>query len=258
MELRTTIFGVETSYKVVGDGEPILILHGWGGSSDSWSKVQQILADRGYKVIIPDLPGFGKSKTPKVPWSREDYLKWILEFTGSQGLREFFLIGHSFGGSLSMLLASKYPEKIKKMIICAASGIKRKLGLKDKAIYATAKIGNLFFSIKYLSLFKDGARNFFYLFLRNRDYTRADETMKKTLENVLSEDLSEEIPKIKTGTLLIWGTRDRLVPIKFGREINKKISGSKLEILNGVGHSPHLEIPDMLSDIILSFIRKQE
>ena len=80
-EQKILINGLETNFKIAGEGEPLLILHGWAGSSDSFVEVQKILANRKFKVICPDLPGFGKTITPDIPWTVKDYSDFILKFT---------------------------------------------------------------------------------------------------------------------------------------------------------------------------------
>ncbi|HXK32096.1 MAG TPA: alpha/beta fold hydrolase, partial [Candidatus Paceibacterota bacterium] len=67
-EVRVLINGLETNYKIAGSGPAILVLHGWGGSSDSWVKVQEILSEKGYQVIAPDFPGLGVSANPPIAW----------------------------------------------------------------------------------------------------------------------------------------------------------------------------------------------
>lgn len=248
------INNLKINFKIAGEGQPILILHGWGASSDSWIRVQEILADQGYKVISPDFPGFGKSKTPPEPWNINDFTKWLNEFANSQGLEKFFIIAHSFGGRIAIKFAANYPQRIKNLILCASAGIKPKPGLKTRIIFQLAKIGNAIFTPRHLVRFKDKARNFFYVFLRHKDYVKADGTMRETVKKVLEEDLLPDLSKIKTKTLIVWGEIDKMVPVRYAHIFAENIKNSKLEILPKIGHSPHLEIPEKLSEIILKFL----
>ena len=79
-EKKLLINDLEANYKISGEGQLVLILHGWGGSSVSWLLVQKILTEKGFKVIIPDFPGFGKSTTPQKPWTVDDYVRWFKDF----------------------------------------------------------------------------------------------------------------------------------------------------------------------------------
>lgn len=260
-EEKILINNLRVNYKMAGSGPAILVLHGWGGSSDSWIPVQKILAEKGYQVLVPDFPGFGKSITPPESWGMEDYMQWLKSFieeirkTHEEFSGSFYLIGHSFGGRVAIKFVTEYPDRIKRLILCDSAGIKPKPGLKTKMIFWLARIGNAVFTPKHLQRFKDSARNLFYIFLRNRDYVKANGTMRKTIKKVLDEDLLEDLSKIKTKTLIIWGSSDKMVPVKYAYIFKDKIANSKIEILPKIGHSPHLETPEKLSEIILNFIK---
>ncbi|MDD2696786.1 MAG: alpha/beta hydrolase [Candidatus Pacebacteria bacterium] len=255
-EEEVYINGLKINYKVAGGGQPVLILHGWGGSSGSWLEVQGILSREGYKVIIPDFPGFGKSITPPKPWGIKEYTDLITEFTEKLKLDEFFLIGHSFGGRIAIRFSVEYPQKVKRLILCDSAGIKPKPGLKTLLIFWSARIGNAIFTPKHLQRFKDTARNFFYIFIRHKDYVKANGVMKETIKKVLDEDLLLDLSEIKNKTLIVWGGWDKMVPLKYAHVFNEKIENSKLEIMPKVGHSPHLENPKKLSEIILKFLKE--
>jgi len=255
IEEEILINGIKVNYKIAGEGPAILVLHGWGGSSDSWLAFQGILAEKGYKVVVLDFPGFGKSVTPPQPWNLDDYTSFVVDFTEKLGLEQFFLVGHSFGGRISIKFVIKHPQKVKKLILCDSAGVKPKPGLKTLIIFWLARLGNAIFTPKHFIRFKDSARNFFYSFLRNKDYVKANGTMKETIKKVLGEDLLSELPRIKTKTLIVWGSADRTVPLKYAHIFKERIADSELEIVPKIGHSPHLEVPEKLSEIVLKFIR---
>ena len=260
-EEKILINGLETNYKIAGSGPAILVLHGWGGSSDSWIDVQKLLAKKGYLVVCLDFPGFGKTFTPPTAWGIKDYTQWLNNFLEeiqkkhSEFKKPFFLLGHSFGGRISIRFAVQSPEAVRKLILCASAGIKQKPGLKTTIIYWLAKIGNIIFSPKHLVRLKDAVRNFFYIILRHKDYVKAEGTMKETIKKVLEEDLVLDLESIKIKTLLIWGEKDKMVPLKYGHIFKEKIPNSELIILPKIGHSPHLEVPNKLSEIIISFFK---
>ena len=254
-EEKILINGLKINYKIAGQGPAILILHGWGGSSDSWIQVQEILAREGFKIIVPDFPGFGKSKTPFEPWGVKEYGNFVLNLTKILELQNFFLLGHSFGGRVAIKFSVLYPEKIKSLILCDSAGIKQKWGIGEKLIFQISKIGNAIFTPTPLRRFKDKAKNLFYIFLRHRDYAKADGTMRETIKKVLTEDLLKDLPQIKIRTLIIWGESDKLVPVKYAHIFKEKIENSELKILPKIGHSPHLEVPEKLTEIIINFLR---
>jgi len=254
-EEKILIDGLKINYKIAGQGPAILILHGWGGSSDSWISVQEILAKEGFKVICPDFPGFGKSETPFEPWGVKEYSKFVLNLTKILELQKFFLLGHSFGGRVAIKFSVLYPEKIKSLILCNSAGIKQKWGFREKFIFRLSKLGNAIFTFPPLKRFKNKFRNLFYIFLRHKDYAKVEGTMRKIFKKVLTEDLLKDLPRIKTRTLIIWGEFDKLVPVKYAHTFKEKIENSKLEILLKIGHSPHLEVPEKLAKIIIQFLR---
>ena len=256
MEEKTILInGLRAHYRIAGSGPVVLILHGWGGSSHSWVKVQELLAAGGNKVICPDLPGFGKSKTPLESWALDDYAQWVIDFISSQGIKEFVLLAHSFGGRMAIKFAIKHPEKIKGLIFCDSAGIKPEPSSLQKMTILMAKIGSAILGLRHLVRFKSRARNLFYVFLRNKDYAKAKGTMRETMKKILEEDLLSYLPDIKIKTLIVWGKRDRMVPEKFAHIFKEKIQNSELIIFPRVGHSPHLEAPKKLAKVVLNFIQ---
>lgn len=254
-EREIRIKGLKVNYKIAGEGPAVLVLHGWGGSSDSWLEVQNTLAQKGYRVIVPDLPGFGKTNPPKEPWGVEEYNEFVLKLTEELKLNDFFLLGHSFGGQIAVKFTVKYGKKIKKLILCDSAAIRLKPGIKVRVIFLLARIGNLVLGQKHLCRLKDNARNLFYVFLRNRDYAKVKGTMRETIKKVLAENLMSELPQVKVKTLIIWGGADKMVPLKCAYMFKERIAGSELEVLPKIGHSPHLEDPLNLSNIILKFLK---
>jgi len=253
-EKQLSIDNLKINYKIAGQGPAILILHGWGGSSDSWVEVQDILAKKGYRVVVPDFSGFGKSITPPEPWGIKEYVEIILKFAEKLAINKFFLLGHSFGGRIAIRFAHNFPEKVDKLILCDSAGIKPKPGLKTTIVFILVKIGNAILTPKYLVRFKDFIRSIIYSFLRKRDYVKANEMMRRVMKKVLNEDLSPDLLEIKNKTLIVWGEKDKMVPLKYAYVFKEKISNSRLKIIPKVGHSPHLEEPEKLSDIVFKFL----
>jgi pimeloyl-ACP methyl ester carboxylesterase len=254
-EKLTTINNLRINYKIAGKGPAVLLLHGWGGSSDSWLEVEEFLVKENYFVIAPDLPGFGKSAPPPEPWGIQDYSDFVFAFTEQLNMDSFFLLGHSFGGRIAIKFSGQHADKLKKLILCDAAGIRIEPDFKTKTILAAARVGNVLFSHRLVAVVKERFRNIFYFLLRNKDYVKANGVMRETIKKALAENLLSELPKIKVETLIVWGEADQLVPLKCAYVFNKKIMGSRLNIMPKIGHSPHLEAPEELSRIIISFLK---
>jgi len=257
-EKEILINNLRINYKIAGEGEPLLILHGWDGSSNSWREVQKILAKEKIKVIVPDLPGFGKSISPPSAWTVSDYSRFVLNFINKIGEEKVNLLGHSFGGRVAIKFAVSYPEKLKKLILCASAGVKHPLTLSQLIILKVSIVGNFFFSKRPFKRLKDIAQNFFYTLLRHKDYAKAKGVMKETLKKVLEEDLKPELCQIKANTLLIWGEKDKAVPLEDAHLMKETIPQSVLEIIPGASHTPNLEFPEKLAEIVRNFLANYE
>lgn len=250
------IDGLKINFKTIGSGEPLLILHGWGGSHHSWAKVQAILVDKGYRVIVPDLPGFGDSQEPQKPQTVGNYSDFILKLVDKMNLSSFFLLGHSFGGRVAIKFTKQNPQRVKKLILCDASGVKLELDSKAKIVSALSRFGNALFSKRIFSEFKKSAKSVFHFFLRHKDYVRVQGVMRETLKLVIAEDLSHELSAIKVQTLILWGEKDNMVPLKAAYIFKEKIVNSELKIFPKIKHNPHRQIPDELSEIIDQFLKQ--
>jgi pimeloyl-ACP methyl ester carboxylesterase len=245
---------LRTNYKIAGKGKPIVILHGWGGSSDSWEQVSKILALTGYKVISPDFPGFGKSLTPLKIWNLTNYMDWLENFLDFLKLKKVSIISHSFGGRVAVKFAAKYPNRIEKLILCSPAGVRIKPNLSTRTtLYANAA-GGFIFNKKALNLFKGSLKSWSYFFLRNTDYVKASKAMREIMKKVLEEDLTQKLSEIKSKTLIIWGAKDKLIPLKYAYVFKGYIKNSKLKVLPKIGHSPHLENPEKLLEVIFKFL----
>ena len=238
--------------RIAGQGNPFLILHGWPATADSWLKVQEKLSPN-FTVYVIDMPGFGRSESPKEAWGLDEYCNFVLEFLKEEKLEKVYLLGHSFGGRIAIKLAVKHPEKIIDLILVAAAGVKHKFDLKTNLgkflAFMTKRITFL-----YNSPF---LRDLFYRkILRRTDYLKAKGIMKEIFKEVLKEDLAPYFSRILSRTLLVWGNNDKFTPLKDGVKMSNCIPNSKLEIIPSAGHTPHLLKSGELVGIINKFILK--
>lgn len=256
IEEKVQIRNIVSNYKLSGSGEPILILHGWGGSSDSWDETRKILSANGYRIISPDFPGFGKSANPNFAWNLDDYLDWTMDFVDYVGLEKFHLFGHSFGGRMAVKLATKYPERVNKLILCDPAGLKVKTNLKTKLILAFAEVGTMLLRPKFLRKLREFSRDLLFSFIKKRDYVQADSLMQNVMKKVLAEDLFPILPLIKNETLCIWGSEDKVIPLRYAYVFRDNIKDCEVSIIKGVGHSPQLEAVVPVCEAIDQFLKK--
>lgn len=256
-EQKIIINGLEINYKNFGDGDrgSVLILHGWGRGADSWIRFGRFLASKGYRVIVPDLPGFGKSQAPDVAWAVADYLKFVENFVAELGLGKMYLIGHSFGGGLAAVFAAHNQETILKLVFVDAAVIrKERLNLRQQAAKTLAAGKSLFMRFPFADKLRPFAEKMVYRIAGNHDYEKTTGAMRETFKNILGEDLSSAVGFLKKPVLIIWGSADRSTPVQDAHQLKHKITGSLLEVIDNCGHNPHLTHPAELCRMVDAFL----
>ncbi len=246
--MEITINGIKTDYKTFGEGTPFLVLHGWGSNSERWENVAQLISQKGFKVIVPNLPGFGRSDFLSVPWNTNKYIDWVEQFIKQMNLGDFYLLGHSFGGALASKLAVKHAQEIKKLFLVSAACVRKKTTKKD-FFTKVSKIIKLFYFLPCYSYFRKAVYKFI---IRKSDYLYVEGVMKETYLNIISEDLSFHLPFIKVPTVIIWGGKDEFTPIEDAYFISKQIKNSKLVIIPGAGHDLNRKQPEALAEEIIN------
>lgn len=249
------IDGLRINYKVSGNGKNIILLHGWGGQIISFKLVHEYL-EKHFKTYSIDLPGFGESDMPSVPWGVNEYADLINKFIQKLNIDEPILLGHSFGGRICLYLASEYLININKVILVNSAGIKPKRGIKYYFKVYTYKAVRKTLSLplinKYTKNMIERARNKF----GSSDYNNAPEIMKKTMIKVVNEDLKSLLPKIKSPVLLIWGENDTTTPVSDAKIMKKLIPDAGLVVFKNAGHFSYI---DKLNDFLIvlnSFLKE--
>ena len=233
--------GVQVYYEVMGEGEPILMAHGWGGSSESLQPLGKLLSDQN-KVILVDLPGFGKSENPKENWGVEEYSDILIELLESLKIKKVIYFGHSFGGALGLVTATNKPKVITKLILCN-SALKR--------VNKKAKVP-LF--IKSILLRRKNLRIWLYrVFFPNSDISKYPH-LESNFKKIMQTDLSHLPELVKTPTLIIWGAEDTFTPVSWAHELHENIKNSVLKIIPNTRHGLPLRNPEVVADEVLKFI----
>jgi pimeloyl-ACP methyl ester carboxylesterase len=231
-----SINGINVYYDFAGSGKPVVLLHGWGGQAESFKSVFYNLS-RAYSVYVLDLPGFGKSDNPPEPWAIKNYAQFIIDFMNLIGLERASLIGHSFGGRISIMLAANSPERVDKLILVDSAGIRLK-GFKYYYRRSLAKVGK--FSVRLFGKSGEKLKIMLYHLAGSKDYLTAGE-MRETFIKVVSEDLRYLLPKINAPTLIIWGEDDIETSLKQARIIKNGINKSILFVLKEAGHFSYID-----------------
>ncbi len=246
------IDGLNINYIDEGDGKHVLLLHGWGGSIQTMMPIFNILKDK-FRVVAIDLPGFGKSDILKEPWNSYDYAECINKFIEKLNLKDLILFGHSHGGRISIISASKY-NVAKKLILIDSAGIIS----KRKAIYYIRV--SWFKVLKNLYLLFHGKNkqeklDKFYKRFGSQDYKDSEGVMRQTMVKVINDNLLKLLPLIKVPTLLIWGENDEDTPVYMGEMMEKEIPDSGLVLLKGAGHYSYVDNYEQFRAVINVFLK---
>lgn len=239
------IKNIATRYKVFGEGKPFLILHGWGSKADSWDKTAEIISKEGFKVIVPDLPGFGETEKPESIWNLDDYCDFVKDFINFLKLEDFCLLGHSFGGSVAIKLSLKM--NVSKLFLVASSSIRKK-NIKNNIFLAFSKIFKVF---SFIPLYPLARKAFYKYIVKKSDYVYTEGSMKGTFLNIIREDLFPVLSSIKTPTVIIWGDKDNTTLLENAYLMHKEISNSKLVIIPGGTHDLERKMPRFLAEKII-------
>lgn len=245
--------GLRTRYLMLGEGEPIILLHGWGTNLDSFLPMYSVL-QKSMRVIAVDFPGFGHTDFPPIPWTVGDYTNWLISFLQALGVTSAYFLGHSFGGRVSIKLAASSPEIVKKLILVDSAGVRQfEINWRRKFYKELSRLTK---PILYLlpKSWSQKVRWKFYQAISATDYLTAGR-LKETYQNVINEDLEPILDQIKASTLLIWGKNDQTTPLSDAIIMSKKIINSKLIVVKGAGHYPFVDSPDDVNQNIITFLQ---
>ena len=232
--------------------QSIIILPGWGNNRITFNYLIHDLKNY-FTFYIIDYPGFGYSTINK-DLTIFDYTDIIYQFIKILNINNPILIGHSFGGRIISILATTYNIKIKKLLLIDVAGLKEyniKIYLKKKIyklLKLLLKILPKKLQIKYKNLlFKKFASN---------DYKLLPSNLYKTFQNVTKISLNKYYKNINIETLIIWGERDNITPLKLGIKLNKIIKNSTLIPIKNTKHFPYLEKRYLVNKIIYEYLKK--
>lgn len=217
----------------------LVMLHGWRQSLESLKPLGELLSE-GRRVILLDLAGFGKSEEPEADWGTESYAKSVLETLDSLGVERASFLGHSFGGKVSLWIASHFPKRVERLILIGASGIppKRDFRKRVKMLFVR-RLGRLLkFAEKNFGL--NIHRQWFVPRFGSADYLAASGNMRSVFVRIVNEDLSQHLGRISAPALLLWGENDTESPPEIAERMARLIPDSRLIILPGKDHFPFL------------------
>ena len=247
-DLLLNYFAAETS----STAQTVVFLHGWRSRAQIWMPVLKALAAAGkYNLYALDFPGFGKSEKPKEVYQLDDFRDIVEEFLKKLNLEKVSLVGHSFGGRVAIKLTTVTSAAIEKLILVDSAGFKTQ-GAKKGFLNTMAKIVKPVFKLPHISKLRPRI----YQLIGAEDYVAADSPeIRQTFLNIINEDMTDIMKKIKIPTLIIWGADDKDTPAHSGRRLHSLIPGSRFEIVAHAGHFSFLDDPGHFTDLLKDFLK---
>lgn len=278
MEIETeSIHGSEITFATGGKGPVLLLIHGMGGNFRNWETVIGPLA-RHHTVIAPDLPGHGESAAGHGDYSLGAFASVLRDLLVTLGHERATLVGHSLGGGVAMQFGYQFPEMVERLVLVSSGGLGPDVSAILRAatlpgagpfIQATAALGQVVVPPLAQGLERVGLRPNADLAEVVRGYgSLADDDRRAaflaTVRGVIGPRgqrvtagerlaLAETVP-----VLIVWGERDRIIPVGHGEDAHRHLPHSRLEIFDNVGHIPQIEAPLRFVDALDRFLAETE
>lgn len=251
-----TVNGIKINYEQKGEGDLIVLLHGWGSNIKLFANLIDLLSKK-YMVVAMDMPGFGESAEPPSAWCVDDYVNFVIDFLKDYNTDKVMLLGHSFGGRVIIKLNSKknLPFKITKVILVDSAGILPPKSNKKSFRTYYYKAGKAVLSTGIAKKIAPDALENFRKKMGSADYAAASPLMRQVLVKVVNEDLEPLLPNIKCPTLLVWGVNDTATPLSDGEKMEKLIPDAGLVKLENAGHYSFLEQQFTFNRVMSSFMK---
>ena len=241
-------------YIEVGEGTPIIILHGLMGGLSNFDSVTKYFSTKGYKVIIPELPIYSMSL---LKTNVKSFAKYLHDFIEFKELNDVILLGNSLGGHIGLYHTKLYPEKIKALVITGSSGLYEnsmgesypKRGGYD---YIREKAENVFYDPKIAT--KE---------IVDEVYASVNDRNKliRTLaiaKSAIRHNMAKDLPKMTNPTCIIWGRNDSVTPPEVADEFNSLLPDSELFWIDQCGHAAMMEHPDTFNEILHQWLAKRQ
>ncbi len=255
---RREIGRLAAGVAIVGEGPPVLLLHGWGCHIELMWPVAVRLSQAGFTAHVLDLPGFGQSDLPPEPWTVPDYARWVLAYLDDAGLERVHLIGHSFGGRISLVLGADYPECVGKLALSNSAGVRLPPSLKIRAYYAGRQVLMGLLSLPGLGGVKERVQEALRQRFGSTDYLNAGPLLE-TFKLVINQDLLPYARRVQAPTLLFWGDQDEDTPLKAGQILEQTMPDAALILFEGAGHYAYLDDLNQFMNVVTYFFTdKQE
>ena len=250
------IKGVDINYEIYGDGaETLLLLHGWMASIPAMAPIWQYFKNQ-RRVVVLDFPGQGgKSGELTEAWGVPEYSEMVREFMEKLNISKPDVIGHSFGGRIIIYLASNYPDIFGKIVLTDSAGLKKKFSFSRWIKVKSFKISKFFIKVFSNKNTYEKRINELRKKYGSSDYsTLKSDVMRETFNKVIGLDLRENLKRINSPCLLIWGDKDKDTPLYMAKIMEKEIKDSGLVVLQNAGHFSYIDCSNQYNIIVEKFL----
>lgn len=250
--MQVVVDSLLTHYEVLGKGKTVVLLHGWGDSAAGFAPLSQELAAQ-YRVLAPDLPGFGATQPPITPWGLEDYATFVAHFLKKIRVGKVHaIVAHSNGGAVAICGLARRSLQAEKLVLLAASGIRTKGGLRKLGFKVVAKSGKA--ATVWLPTVQREK-------LRRKLYKSAGSDMlivpelQETFKKTVAQDVQAEAAQLTLPVLLVYGEQDTATPVWYGQRWHELMSESTLLVLPEAGHFVHIDQPVAVTRAVQEFLQ---
>jgi pimeloyl-ACP methyl ester carboxylesterase len=274
---HVSIHSHDVGYRQAGNGPVILLVHGIAGSSRTWEQVIPLLA-RDHTVIAPDLVGHGESDKPAGDYSLGAHASTLRDFLSVLGIPKVTIVGQSFGGGVAMQFAYQYPENCDRLVLVSSGG----LGREVSWLLRILAVPGIEYALPILfPRFVRDRGNDLIQFLHKagfrharavegwRAYASLTESENRlafvrTLRSVVDPGgqsvnaMDRLYLAARMPTMIIWGDRDSMIPVSHAYAAHDAIPDSRLEIIEGAGHFPHVEEPLRFVELLSEFMDRTQ
>ena len=240
-------------YIEVGEGTPIIVLHGLMGGLSNFESVTKYFSTKGYKVVIPELPIYTMSL---LKTNVKSFAKYLHDFIEFKGFDEVILLGNSLGGHIGLYHTKLYPKKVKALVITGSSGL-----------YESAMGGGYTKRSDYEGIKKKAQDVFYDPEIATKEivdevYETVNDRNKliKTLaiaKSAIRHNMAKDLPNMTTPTCIIWGKNDTVTPPEVAEEFNELLPDSELFWIDKCGHAAMMEHPDEFNEILNNWLTKK-
>ena len=244
------------NYEVLGEGTPIVLLHGWLTDLETMRPIANALKDK-FKVYLIDVVGFGKSSLPEHPLNTNEFGDFLKELLDNLKIENPILVGHSNGGRIIINSVGRGIITPRKIVLMDSAGLKPKRSLNYYVKIYFFKAGktvlNSLPNTKLVKKLRERLRSK----VGSSDYKMSAPILKDTMSIILNEDMREMLPKINVPTLLIWGALDTATPISDAYEMEKAIPNAGLVVYPTGTHFAYLENINNVNIVLNEFFKTE-